>query len=69
VIGGVAPMEPDYGALPIDARTGLGGPGGDIRPVDSLAAFAQTLQAAVGVDATLIRSPRGTGKVVTAAIG
>jgi hypothetical protein len=68
VIGGLAPVETDYGALPIDARTGGGGPGGDIRPVDSLAAFAQTVQAAVGVDATLIRSPRGTAKVVDAAI-
>jgi hypothetical protein len=68
MIGALAPVEPDYGALPIDARTGAGRSDGDVLPVDSLAAFAQTVQAAVGVDSTLIKSPRGTGKVIGAAL-
>lgn len=66
VIGGVAPTKTDYGALPVDANTGL--PGGDIRPNDSLAAFGQTMVAALGGDASAIASPSGTANVVRAAI-
>lgn len=68
MIGGLAPLPPDYGALPIDAKSGAGRSDGDILPIDSLAAFAQTVQAAVGVDSSLIKSPRGTGKVIGAAL-
>jgi len=68
MIGGLAPREPDYGALPIDPRTGEGRPDAGIQPIDTLAAFAQTLQAGLGVDSTQIKSPRGTGQVITAAL-
>lgn len=68
VIGGVGPVAPDYGALAIDARTGVGRAGGDIRPVDTLAAFAQSMLAAVGGDPSVITSPAGTARVIPAAL-
>jgi hypothetical protein len=66
VIGGVGPVAPDYGALPIDSTTGAAG--GDIRAVDTLAAFGQTMLASVGADPSVITSPNGTSKVVAAAL-
>jgi hypothetical protein len=66
VIGGVGPVAPDYGALPIDSTTGAAG--GDIRAVDTLAAFGQTMLASVGADPGVITSPNGTSKVVAAAL-
>jgi Protein of unknown function (DUF1501) len=75
VIGGVAALSPDagagqgdYGALPIDSKTGAGSSGGDIRALDTLASFGQTMMAAIGADPTVITSPSGTGKVVAAAL-
>jgi hypothetical protein len=68
VIGGVGPVGADYGALAVDSKTGLGKAGADIQPVDTLAAFGQTLLAAVGGDPTAITSPGGTGKVIGAAL-
>jgi hypothetical protein len=64
VIGGLAPVGSDYGALAIDSQTGAASASGDIAAVDSLAAFGQTMLAAIGADPTLIAS----GKVVTAAL-
>ena len=68
VIGGVGPVAPDYGALPIDSKTGAGSTSGDIRAVDTLAAFGQTMLAAIGADPTVITSPKSTGAVITPAL-
>jgi hypothetical protein len=68
VIGAVAPVAPDYGAVNIDSKTGAGGSSGDIQASDSLAAFGQSMLAAIGGDPSVITSPDGTGKVVTAAL-
>jgi hypothetical protein len=68
VIGGVAPVQNDYGALPIDSKSGAGTSGGDIQAVDTLAAFGQTMMAAVGGDPSGITSPSSTATVVSAAL-
>jgi hypothetical protein len=68
VIGAVGPVAPDYGALPIDSKTGAGTASGDIRAVDTLSAFGQTMLAAIGADPLVITSPNNTAKVVTAAL-
>jgi hypothetical protein len=68
VIGGIGPVAKDYGALAIDAATGAGSPGGDIQPIDTMSAFAQTMLAAVGADPSVISSPNETAKVITGAL-
>jgi hypothetical protein len=68
VIGGVAPVGTDYGALAIDSRSGAASPGGDVSPVNSLAAFGRTMMAAVGVSSAIISSDVATGTVVTGAL-
>jgi hypothetical protein len=68
VVGAIAPVGPDFGATGIDPMTGAGAPSGGIRAIDSLAAFGQTMLAAVGADPTVISSPSNTAKVVTAAL-
>jgi hypothetical protein len=68
VMGGVAPVAPDYGATAMSSTTGAGGTSGDIHPVDTLAAFGQTMLAAVGADPSVITSPGGSSKVVSAAL-
>jgi hypothetical protein len=68
VIGGVAPVDGDFGALPLDPVTGAGRAGAAIETVDTLAAFAQTVQAAVGADPSVIVAPAGTAQVVRAAL-
>jgi hypothetical protein len=68
VMGAVAPVAPDYGATAMSSTTGAGGSGGDIRAVDTLAAYGQTMLAAVGADPSIITSPSGTSKVVSAAL-
>jgi hypothetical protein len=68
MIGGVGPVAPDYGALPIDSKTGIGRPDGDIRAADTLAAFGQTMLSAIGADPAVITSPGRTGKVIRAAL-
>jgi hypothetical protein len=69
VIGGVGPVGKDFGALAVDAKTGKGGPGGDIPPLGTLPSFGRTLLAAVGVDqATLDAQIIGGGSVVGAAL-
>jgi hypothetical protein len=54
--------------LPVNSSTGLGSAGGDIRAVDTLAAFGQTMLAAIGADPTVITSSAGTAKVVTSTL-
>jgi hypothetical protein len=68
VVGAVVPVESDYGASPLDSKSGAGTAQGDVAAADTLAAFAQTASAAVGADPTLISSPRGTAKVIAAAL-
>jgi hypothetical protein len=71
VIGAVAPVANDYGALPIDSSSGAGSSGGDISAVDTLAAYGQTMLAAVGADSgtiASITSPGSTGKVIAGAL-
>jgi hypothetical protein len=64
VIGSIAPVGTDFGCTAIDSTSGAGSPSGDIAPVATLGAFAQTLLAAVGGDPTQIE----TGAVVTGAL-
>src|SRR5262249_28723702 len=68
VVGGVAPVANDYGALPVDSSSGAGEPGGDVAPVDTLAAFGMTMLQAIGADPTTITSPSGTGKVIASTL-
>lgn len=68
VIGGVAPVAGDYGAVAINSATGVGGSGGDIAPAQTLAAFGATALAAVGVDDAVIGSSISGGKVISAAL-
>jgi hypothetical protein len=67
VVGGVGPVGQDYGAQPVDSMTGAGSSSGDIKAVDTLAAFGQTMLAAIGSDPTVI-APNTTAKVVAAAL-
>ena len=68
IIGGVAPVGTDYGALAIDSRSGAASASGDVSPVNSLAAFGRTMLAAVGVSPAIISSDVATGTVVTGAL-
>ena len=68
VIGGVAPVAGDYGAVAINSTTGVGGAGGDVAPTETLASFGKTALAAVGIDAAVIDASIITGKVVPAAL-
>ena len=68
IVGGVAPIAGDYGALNIDSKTGSGTASGDMLAVDSLAAFGQTMLAAVGGDPTVVTSPSSTAKVLSSAL-
>jgi hypothetical protein len=68
VIGGVAPVGGDYGALGIDSTTGAGSANGDIKATDTLASFGQTMLAAVGADPTSIGSQITIGKVIAGAL-
>jgi Protein of unknown function (DUF1501) len=65
VVGGLAPVDKDYGALAVDSKTGQASPGGDISALDTLAAYGQTLLAAVGVDSSVISTQIDTGRVVS----
>jgi hypothetical protein len=68
VLGGVAPVGGDYGAVAINSTTGAGGAGGDVIPAETLASFGKTAMAAVGVDAKVIDQAITSGKVVPAAL-
>ena len=68
VIGGIAPVGNDYGALAIDSKTGLASATGDVSAADSLGAFGQTMLAAVGVDAATISSLVSVGTPITGAL-
>jgi hypothetical protein len=68
VIGGIAPLANDYGALAIDSKTGLAATSGDVSAVNTLGAFGQTMLAAVGVDAATISSLISVGTPITGAL-
>lgn len=68
VIGGVAPVAGDYGALAIDSKTGKGTPSGDILPANSLPSFGQTMLASVGVAPATIARLVNKGQVITGAL-
>jgi hypothetical protein len=68
VIGGIAPVMGDYGALPIDSTTGQGTASGDVSAIDTLGAFGQTMLAAVGVDPATIATQITQGKVIKGAL-
>ena len=68
VVGGIAPVAGDYGAVAIDSATGRGTTGGDVTPADTLAAFGKTTLAAVGVPAATIATQITTGKVIPGAL-
>jgi hypothetical protein len=68
IIGGVAPVGTDYGALAIDSSSGAGQAGGDIPANETLASFGKTVLAAVGVDAATIDKTVTFGKVVKGAL-
>src|SRR5262249_55822645 len=67
-IGGVAPMQGDYGALNIDSKTGKGAAGADIAATDTLASFGKTALAAVGIDTDTINTTITSGQVITPAL-
>jgi hypothetical protein len=54
VIGGVGPVDGDYGALAIDSKTGAGASGANIPASETLAAFGRTMVAAFGGDPSVI---------------
>jgi hypothetical protein len=68
IIGGVAPVGTDYGALAIDSSTGTASASGDVTPLASLAAFGQTMLAAVGVAPAQISSDVANGTVIAGAL-
>jgi len=68
VYGGVGPVESDYGALPIDAKTGGASPGGNISAEDTLASYGRTLLAAVGVAPAKIETEILGGSVIAGSL-
>jgi hypothetical protein len=68
IIGGVAPVQNDFGCLPINSQTGAGTTGGDIQTTDTLASFGKTVMTAVGIDSGFINANITSGKVVKAAL-
>ena len=68
VIGGVGPVQKDYGALAIDSKTGQGSASGDIRAIETLASFGRTALAAVGVDNSVITTQITSGHVIAPAL-
>ncbi len=68
VIGGVAPLAGDYGCLGIQSTTGAGSASGDVVAGATLAAYGQTMLAAVGVDSATIAAQIPSGKVIAGAL-
>jgi len=68
VIGAVGPVGKDYGALPIDSKTGKGAMGGDIPPLQTLPSYGRTLLTSVGVDQATLDAEIIGGSVISAAL-
>jgi hypothetical protein len=70
VIGGVAPggKQQDYGAVAIDSKTGVGSPGGDIAPFQSLSFWEKTAMAGLRIDSAIIAQLITAGTVTSGAL-
>jgi hypothetical protein len=68
VVGGVAPVQGDYGALPIDSKSGKGSMSGDVQAVSSLPSFGRTVLGALGVDAATVATDIRTGTTISGAL-
>jgi hypothetical protein len=68
VIGGVGPVMKDFGALPIDSKTGKASASGDVPALATLPSFGRTLLTAVGVDAATIDAEIIGGTTIPAAM-
>jgi hypothetical protein len=68
VLGGVTPVTPDYGALPINSKTGAGDLNGDIPASATLASFAKTVLTGLGVDAATVNAQITSGTVIGPAL-
>jgi hypothetical protein len=68
VIGGVGPVQGDYGALAFDAQTGQPNAKGDVAASETLSAFGRTLLAALGIEETKTANAIVGGKTVAAAL-
>jgi hypothetical protein len=68
VMGAVGPVGNDFGALPMDSKTGKGTASGDIAATSTLASFGRTMLAAVGVDPAVVSGEILSGQVVAGAI-
>jgi len=69
VVGGVMPVAKDYGATPIDSKTGAAADNGDISAGETLASYGKTLLSAVGVDSATISAQINGGKVISGVLG
>ncbi len=68
VIGGVGPVQNDFGALAIDSKTGKGAAGADIPATSTLASFGRTVLAGVGVDPAVVSEQILSGQIVKSAL-
>jgi len=68
IIGGVAPVAGDYGAVAIDSKSGAPAAGGDVAPPETLGSFGRTVMAAVGVDDATAAAKIHVGKVIRGAL-
>jgi hypothetical protein len=68
VIGGVTPVDGDYGATGIVAATGAASATGDVSAVNTLPSYGQTLLAAAGVAPATISELIPIGNVITGAL-
>jgi hypothetical protein len=65
VVGGIAPVDKDYGATNVDSKSGQSSTSGDISALSTLASYGQTLLAAVGVDPSVVNTQIVAGQVVS----
>ena len=68
VIGGVGPVQGDYGAMDVDSQTGAAKAGGDIPAGSTLGTFGKTLLAGAGVDRGVIDANIQVGQVLAPAL-
>jgi hypothetical protein len=68
VIGSVGAVGSDYGALPIDSKTGRGSASGDIPATSTLGSFGRTMLAAVGISPADLAQEITDGQVIAPAL-
>jgi hypothetical protein len=68
VMGAIGPVANDFGALPMDSKTGKGMAGGDIAATSTLASFGRTVMASVGIDPAVVSGQILSGQVVGGAL-